>query len=90
MDSLLSSGSLGGGAMGAVGEKAVGGSIGKSTMCPQLSFKVRLGCFFGMYVFGAILVLIGVFGLKASKQINFSILKFIAPYTIGVLLSVGG
>ena len=47
MDSLM-----GNSVTGKVVEKAADNQVGKDTMCPEMSFKIRMICFLGMYVFG--------------------------------------
>ena len=37
---------------GKVAEKAVGGQVGQDTLCPDMSFRLRMIVFAGVYVFG--------------------------------------
>ena len=47
MDSLMSN-SL----TGKVAEKAADSQVGKDTWCPDMSFKIRMICFLGIFTFG--------------------------------------
>ena len=37
---------------GKVAEKAADSQVGKDTMCPDLSFRLRMVIYLGMYTFG--------------------------------------
>ena len=75
---------------GKVAEKTMDSQVGKDTLCPDLGIKVRVACFLGMYVFGALLAFIGCLGLNAHDDDDYSIGRFIVPYIFGFLLAMGG
>eukprot|EP00806_Schmidingerella_arcuata_P004871 Macronucleus_5419.p1 GENE.Macronucleus_5419~~Macronucleus_5419.p1 ORF type:complete len:172 (+),score=46.07 Macronucleus_5419:1-516(+) len=75
---------------GKVAEKAVGGQVGQDTLCPDMSFRLRMIVFAGVYVFGLILSFIGCIGLKNHEDPDYNIMRWVIPYFFGFFLALCG